>query len=76
LGSAEGRGCQGCGALEPAREMRGVTEAESEGNFFYRWSVRHEFVFGKIKPPLLQPSQWGETEPGAEQVSCAPLSKA
>jgi hypothetical protein len=34
MGKAESRGCQGCGALEPAREMRCVTEAQSEGDFF------------------------------------------
>ncbi len=76
LGSAEGRGCQGCGALEPAREMRCVTETQSEGDFFDGWRVLLEGGLREIQSSPILPSLRGETEPGAEQVSCTQLSKA
>jgi hypothetical protein len=75
LGSAEGRGCQGCGALEPTREMRCVTETQSEGDFFDGWRVLLEGGLRKFKSSAILPSLWGETEPGSKQVTCAPFSE-
>jgi hypothetical protein len=56
--------------------MRCVTETQSEGDFFDGWRVLLEGGLREIQSSPILPCLWGETEPGAEQISCAPLSKA